>query len=358
MQSDRSIKSPVAAELPAPPVRGLAANGSPSPTAGNATAWEERLLVRRYHFPPAGDTDKDWAVRLDHFGTGNWFPLKTADRNAAARKAARIHETVLEQGWAAACRRFSRELIVSIEWCSNPILWTYTTIHTLVRAGAKTLAGPARTSDARRVIILEQDAGIRRALEWCVRQHPQFDVLACSSPERYLRASASHPPALVLLNRSLAERVGFDLSGGLTALKPGVLALGYSVSVDGDQMFVSTPGGAAGYLLKRVPPSGLLEPFVTVGRPASPGPDYFLDTAKAAFKELLRPRTGANARPLPHLTPRENEVLTLLSKGCVDKEIAQALGLSVWTVHGHIKKIFERLRVRTRTEAVVRYLEK
>jgi DNA-binding NarL/FixJ family response regulator len=51
-------------------------------------------------------------------------------------------------------------------------------------------------------------------------------------------------------------------------------------------------------------------------------------------------------------------VLELMSKGCVDKEIAQAMRISGWTVHGHIKKIFERLKVRTRTEAVVRYLEK
>jgi len=51
-------------------------------------------------------------------------------------------------------------------------------------------------------------------------------------------------------------------------------------------------------------------------------------------------------------------VMVLLSKGSVDKEIAQALGISVWTVHGHIKSIFERLQVHTRTEAVVRFLEK
>jgi DNA-binding NarL/FixJ family response regulator len=58
------------------------------------------------------------------------------------------------------------------------------------------------------------------------------------------------------------------------------------------------------------------------------------------------------------LTHREREVMELLSKGCVDKEIAQAMGISVWTVHGHIKSIFERLQVRTRTEAVIRFLEK
>ncbi|HEY1789530.1 MAG TPA: LuxR C-terminal-related transcriptional regulator [Verrucomicrobiae bacterium] len=54
------------------------------------------------------------------------------------------------------------------------------------------------------------------------------------------------------------------------------------------------------------------------------------------------------------LSPRERDVLALMSKGCADKEIASSLGLSVWTVHGYVKKIFERLGVHTRTEAVIR----
>ncbi len=83
-----------------------------------------------------------------------------------------------------------------------------------------------------------------------------------------------------------------------------------------------------------------------------------LARAKSYFKQLLQPRSNHMASAIGRLTRRESEVLALLSKGCVDKEIAQALGISAWTVHGHIKNIFERLQVRTRTEAVVRYLEK
>jgi len=83
-----------------------------------------------------------------------------------------------------------------------------------------------------------------------------------------------------------------------------------------------------------------------------------LTPVKLFFRGLLRPRANAHTDALAKLTKRENEVLLLLSKGGVDKEIASAMGISLWTVHGHIKKIFERLGVRTRTEAVVRYLEK
>ena len=84
----------------------------------------------------------------------------------------------------------------------------------------------------------------------------------------------------------------------------------------------------------------------------------FLLRVKYYFQELLQLHSSHDNSELAKLTRREREVLELLSKGCVDKEIAQAMGISVWTVHGHIKKIFKRLNVRTRTEAVIRYLEK
>ncbi|MGA2871453.1 MAG: LuxR C-terminal-related transcriptional regulator, partial [Verrucomicrobiota bacterium] len=79
---------------------------------------------------------------------------------------------------------------------------------------------------------------------------------------------------------------------------------------------------------------------------------------KAYFKKLLQSPSSGDKSALAKLTRRECEVLALLTKGLVDKEIAQAMGISIWTVHGYIKSIFERLKVHTRTEAVVRYLEK
>jgi DNA-binding NarL/FixJ family response regulator len=61
---------------------------------------------------------------------------------------------------------------------------------------------------------------------------------------------------------------------------------------------------------------------------------------------------------MARLTPREQEILEHLSRGYVDKEIAQRLGISAWTVHGHLRSLFRKLQVHTRTEAVVRYLQK
>jgi DNA-binding NarL/FixJ family response regulator len=208
------------------------------------------------------------------------------------------------------------------------------------------------------VLVVETDAGLRRALMWCINHQPGFCAVACERPELFSKLLTQIKPAVVLLNRSLAERMGIEFSGGLVPIREQALALAYSVSVDGDHTFVSVPGGAQGYMLTRIPPANVLNPLLFSGRfPIAPFPDLHAPI-RSFFKELLRPRSAQHTDALAKLTARENEVLLLLSKGCVDKEIAQAMGISAWTVHGHIKKIFERLNVRTRTEAVVRYLEK
>jgi DNA-binding NarL/FixJ family response regulator len=123
-------------------------------------------------------------------------------------------------------------------------------------------------------------------------------------------------------------------------------------------MFASTPGGAGGYLLKRVKPDRLLEPILNVPSRSELMSDDLLLRVKYYFQELLQLHSAHDTSAVAKLTRREREVLALLSKGCVDKEIAHAMGIGVWTVHGHIKRIFEQLKVRTRTEAVIRYLEK
>lgn len=321
--------------------------------------WRERLFVRRYPFPLSGGSERDLAARIDYGGVGYWFPLGSADFDAAAVKARRIQEAVIRQGWEECCSHFPRELIVGFEWCSDPILWTYATIHTVVE---KLPTETRQRCDARglsSVLIVEEDPGIRRALEWSLNRHPGILSVACESATSFDRNFVRCKPSLVLLNRKLAERVKFASPGQLAPIRDSVPALTYSLAADGDQLFVSTPGGAAGYLLKRVKPDRLLEP-VLQGNSSLPGSESkeLLARVKSYFKELLQPRSAGGASGIERLTRRENEVLALLSKGCVDKEIAQALGISAWTVHGHIKSIFERLHVRTRTEAVVRYLEK
>lgn len=318
--------------------------------------WKEQLILRRYRFPASGEPENFYAAWIEHAGSAYFFPLGTSEIDEASGRACEIYCSIVKKGWESACKTFPRELIVAFEWSANPIMWTYTTVHSLVgRISHVETAPETSRKNMPRVLIVEEDEGLRSALEWCINRQPGFCAVACESPEDFSRKAADHKPALVLLNRSLAERMGIAFSGGLTALPSGALALAFSVSVDGDHMFVSTPGGAEGYMLKRVSPANVLDPMLQGGAFSGEITGDYLVPVKQFFRGLLQPRSGPRAAKL---SPRENEVLMLLSKGCVDKEIAQAMGISVWTVHGHVKKIFERLNVRTRTEAVVRYLEK
>jgi len=334
-------------------------SGAESAIKTDDAFWKNRLLRRQYRFPASGESEQDLAVHIQHAGAGYFFPLGTPDAEKAAGKARQIYQMALKQGWNATFQRYSRELIVSFEWCMNPVMWTYTTIHTLVgkEAGLKFDAlAPVPNQDS--VLVVESDAGIRRALCWSVSQQSGLGGVPCDSAESFTRALAQHQPRMVLVNRNLAGRIGFKSAGLIAPIQPGVPAITYSLHADGDQMFVSTPGRAEGYLLKRARPDRLLEPIFTAANRGKLVPGDFLPRVKHYFQELLQFRSTQDHPALSKLTNREHEVLELLSKGYVDKEIAQAMGISAWTVHGHIKNIFLRLRVRSRTEAVIRYLEK
>ncbi len=321
--------------------------------------WKSRLLQRRYHFPASGETNHDLAAYIDHGGVGYFFPLGTPDPGLASTKALQIYQSAIKAGWKATCEDFSRELILSFEWCQEPVLWTYTTVHTLMdRPKPSESTAPPPNLPRQTILIVEPDEGIRRALCWSINQQAEFISVACDAAEDFTAALGRHRPRLVLLNRNLAGRIGFKSAGTITPIAEQVPAVTYSAHVDGDQMFVSTPGGAGGYLVKRVKPERLLEPVLKVITRPEFTSEELLRCVKYYFQELLQLSPKHDDSALAALTHREREVLELLCKGCVDKEIAQAMNISVWTVHGHVKKIFERLQVRTRTEAVVRYLEK
>lgn len=325
----------------------------------NVRYWKSRLIHRPYLFPGSTATEKHFAVRIDYAGSGYFFPLGTEDADTAAERAKGIYETVVTHGWDVARLQFPRELIVAFEWCSNPVMWTYTTIHTLLgNARQQNVRAAAAAASTRRVLVVEPDAGIRRALVWSLEQQEGLASAECESLEAFPAALKSVRPHWVALNRTCASAIGFKTPGFLNPIQPGVLGITYSANPDGDSMFVATPGGASGYLLKRAEPGKLFKFIVDGPGRLPPSANDLLLRVQSYFQDVLRPFSGRDALEVAKLTRRELEVLALLSKGFLDKEIASELGISNWTVHNHVKKIFERLKVRSRTEAVVKFLEK
>jgi DNA-binding NarL/FixJ family response regulator len=319
--------------------------------------WEERLIRRPYPHPD--DAQSQWSVRIDHHGSGGYFPLGSLDRKAAAQKALRIYQTILDDGWDAAHDLHAREVTIGFHWVLNPVAWTYTTLHTQPN-GAAASAADEKKSATLPVTIVEPEAAIRAALARWVEMQPGVACVArIGDVESALQRAASNPKEFWLINRSLPEGQGSEVLERLQQLATNLTGVMYCVYEDSNQLFLGTPGGASVYLLKRTSADQLLAPILTAPLSVPHSPTEVLLRVRNYFQPCLAFGTpGEATRALTSLTAREHDILECLSKGYVDKEIATRLNISAWTVHGHLKKIFEKLDVHTRTEAVVRFLQK
>jgi DNA-binding NarL/FixJ family response regulator len=117
---------------------------------------------------------------------------------------------------------------------------------------------------------------------------------------------------------------------------------------DNEKIFKALAMGAGGYLLKRTPPDQILSAIADIHQGGAPMSGYIARKVVQSFAL----RTGPNT---PVLSPREEEVLALVAKGYVNKEIAASLGLGVETIRGHLKSIYNKLHVRSRTEAAMKF---
>jgi DNA-binding NarL/FixJ family response regulator len=343
-----------------------------SPVAGEGTTqdhwpktdarhWRARLLLRKYFVPADASHDREFSVRIEHAGASAYFPLDTLDQDAAAAKALEIYLRIVKEGWEAANQNFSRELTVAILWVNNPVAWTYATFRTQLRGASHRIpAASLRPKACWKAAVIESDPGIRRALAACLNRHAEFFCdSAFSNLEEGLREISRRAPHLLLVNRNLANVTSADSLKDLHAWTPDLPTLVFSIYEDSEQLFKATPGGACGYLLKRTPPDRILEPIAGAFDQATLSAELIAARVRRYFQNLLKslPALDTTAN-LSKLTHREQEVLSLLSKGYVDKEIADVLRISAWTVHGHVKHIFEKLGVHSRTEAVVKFFQK
>jgi DNA-binding NarL/FixJ family response regulator len=326
----------------------------------DAAYWRLRLVRRRNPAPPNTVASAEFSIRIEHEGRAHYFPLQTTYPAEAAEKAAKIYLTVSNEGWESVESKFPRELTIALHWSENPIAWTYATIQTI--PAQTSTEGPAKPP-ARRggipVVVFDSDTGVRLALEKCINSSSGF---VCSgsfaSLAEGLQIMRQWPPGLLLINQSLRPSLD-DARMNWQRRSPNLPAHFFGIYEDSDQVFRATPGGASGYLLKRTTPDRLLDPIAEAVLEKKFITEKFKFSIQHYFQNVIdRISNNDFTREMERLTQREHEILTLLSRGCVDKEIAGSLGISGWTVHGHLKKIFEKLGVHTRTEAAIKYLHK
>jgi DNA-binding NarL/FixJ family response regulator len=333
---------------PAPAGGGLQENHS-----ADLRAWKRRLLL------PKHAIQDGYVTRIEHEGLSHYFPLGTLDPSEAARQAREIHRYILKRGWGAANQAFSRELTIAIHWAADPVAWTYATFHTTPNREEHRSRTIAKQSGRRTLGIAEPDAGIRNGIAGCIDRQPGFYCNTTFDNARTcLNSLSRNIPDALLVGEGFPEMTNEWLDAVRKAA-PEMPVLIYSIHEDSDQLFKSTPGGATGYILKRTPPEKILDPLNQAQKQQKLTPPLVLSLAQRYFQNITASLVVTEAAPeLARLTHREHDVLNLLSKGFLDKEIAAALRISTWTVHGHLKRIFEKLNVHTRTEAVVKYFHK
>jgi DNA-binding NarL/FixJ family response regulator len=172
----------------------------------------------------------------------------------------------------------------------------------------------------------------------------------CASAEEAVRAIPDARPDVILMDIRLPRMSGIECTSRLKELLPATPIVILTVLDDEELIFRALEAGADGYLLKRSKPADLRAALLDVldgGAPMSSA------IARRVVRSFRRPL--ANPRDAAHLSAREIEVLGLLSRGLSNKEIADQMRLSIETVRSYLKTIYEKLHVRCRTEAVIRY---
>ena len=179
----------------------------------------------------------------------------------------------------------------------------------------------------------------------CVSQH--------ASAEAALEALPGEKPNVVLMDINLPGINGVECVRRLKPLLPASQVIMLTAYEDTENIYNSLAAGASGYLLKRTSSAELLTAIRDVLKGGSPMTAHIARKVVQSFH-----KAGASSQPTENLSQREQEVLDCLSHGLMYKEIAEKLGISYETVHTYIRRIYEKLQVRTRTEAVAKFLRR
>ena len=204
------------------------------------------------------------------------------------------------------------------------------------------------------VSIVEDSDQVRGTLSRLINRAEGFTCLAqYPSAEAALEGLPRERPNVVLMDINLPGMNGVECVRRLKQIAPETQAIMLTVYEDTENIFNALAAGATGYLLKRTSTQELLAAIRDVQRGGSPMTTHIARKVVQSFQ-----RSGASSQPTENLSPREQEVLDYLAKGFLYKEIADNLGISYETVHTYIRRIYEKLQVRTRTEAVAKFLSR
>ena len=203
------------------------------------------------------------------------------------------------------------------------------------------------------VSIVEDNDKLRGTLARVLNRAEGFRCVSqYGSAEDALKELPNVKPEVVLMDINLPGMNGVECVRQLKPLLPETQVMMLTVYEDTENIFNALAAGANGYMLKRTSTKELIEAIHEVKRGGSPM------TMHIARKVVQSFQKSAPAQATENLSEREQQVLDLLSQGLIYKEISDKLGIGYETVHTYIRRVYEKLQVRTRTEAVAKFLRR
>jgi DNA-binding NarL/FixJ family response regulator len=192
--------------------------------------------------------------------------------------------------------------------------------------------------------ILEIQNGLRSIIE---NDHRFLLLKSFSNAEDAINELPEFVPNIVIADINLPGKSGIECVSKIKEMVPAIQFIMFTIYEDNDQVFEAIKAGANGYILKNTSPDKIIESLLDLSEGGSPM------TAKIARKVIANMQgNSVSNKNIELLTERENEVIQLLSKGFLYKEIADKLNIATSTVKRHLSHIYQKLQVQNKTEAI------
>ncbi len=206
------------------------------------------------------------------------------------------------------------------------------------------------------VAIVEDNSDLAEEISQIITETPDLALACCC---RNVRSALAHVPAaapdVVIMDINLPDGSGIEATARLKQQLPRAEVMIFTIYEDSDEILQAFEAGASGYLLKRASTGELLRSIRDIAGGNVPMSG---EVARKVIQSFQKKSTAAPVidSAMEKLTPREADILELLAKGFPSKEIASLRCISVQTVNSHLKNIYDKLHVHSRTEAVIKYL--
>lgn len=205
-----------------------------------------------------------------------------------------------------------------------------------------------------KVSIVDDDQPTSLILADLIRESPQLAFLSYfPDTESAIENLPKDQPDVVLMDINIPQLNGIECVRALKPLLPGTQFLMLTVYADADHIFAALAAGATGYLLKSTRRTQLVSAIKQIAQGGSP---MSCSIARKVVQSFSRPENKQSG--LEELSPREKSVLELLAKGYLYKEIAEQLGLSVLTIDTYVRRVYDKLHVNSRSQAIAKFLNR